>query len=198
MDGDLYWTKEEIDEWIDGSWAELWDMIAKADPDRWMSSHDFTIVAGTESYALPADFYEVKDVWVEDSTADTGWTRMQYIEPAKLHNVGRSSSSKTSTCWYVQGGYLWLHPNPGWNGTVRMRYQKPSTDWADDTTEYDVISRLHLEWMICDGLIKAAHKDDDDPAAKRAQWKRDRVEGRLLGQPRLQKAGPHKGTNVHA
>lgn len=55
-------TDADLTLWINQGIAELWDMLAKADPDQLYLSTTITTISGEAEYVVPADFYQVRGV----------------------------------------------------------------------------------------------------------------------------------------
>jgi hypothetical protein len=97
----LFVTDSELEVWINQSAAELWDVIIDhAGADAFASLHSFSTVAGTDIYAMPADFYRLTGVDVQFSGR---WRR---IDP---HPIGERN--------LFEGG------NDGWTSPRDTRYR---------------------------------------------------------------------------
>jgi len=57
-----FWTDANVDIEIDQSVAQLWGMLANADPDRFLKTQSISTTTGTKAYALADDFYKVRAV----------------------------------------------------------------------------------------------------------------------------------------
>lgn len=205
-DNDPYWLTAELNEWINASRDALRDLAAEADPDRYTARATIAVTAGTESYALDAatlaaltpscpPFHKELALWVEDSSADTGWIQVPRIELDRIHRVGRSSADVSETWYYVEEQKLWLHPNPGWSADVQLVYLQATVDMASDAATC-LLTPHELEWLMLDVLLKAADKESDNEAWQRRARMQAAVTQRMQSRPQINQSGPHRGSNV--
>lgn len=60
MNNDAHVTDAMITVWLNQGCAELWDILLYADPDRCFRTIDVQTTAGTDTYELPEDFYQIR------------------------------------------------------------------------------------------------------------------------------------------
>lgn len=60
MVNDAHVTDTMLTVWINQGIAELWGILTRAWPDRYYVTSTFNTVAGTEAYAVPADFVKIR------------------------------------------------------------------------------------------------------------------------------------------
>lgn len=83
------------------NWAlsHLWDVLIAADPDYAVSRTTVNLVAGTELYALPSDFYRLRKVWLK-SGGRRFPVQMYSLSEVAGWPIGPRSSGALEV-WYV-------------------------------------------------------------------------------------------------
>ncbi len=121
----------------------------------WFMEYNDTIAitAGTESYALPANFKEIDRAGFRPYNATT----TDYEIPLSQMGAGESWSTfrlhtdtaDYPTCYSIFGGVLFLRPIPSLNITLYLRYYRYLDRLANDTDEdvlclygYEAITNL--------------------------------------------------------
>lgn len=124
---------------INESYAELYDLIIMAFGNYYITESTITLVPGTASYALPADFYKLVTLDMLSGT--------QYNSLFPYNELERNSTLSTATSIP--------------NGTVRMRYIKAPTKWTVDADLVDCIAGWE-SLLITDVAIMMLDKEESD------------------------------------
>lgn len=91
MENSQFVTDAEFNSYLNEAIADLRDkMISKVGADYFASTTTFTLVNGTENYALPADFYKI--LYVEQRGIDQLYYKMRRFEVAE-RSLGASPIS---------------------------------------------------------------------------------------------------------
>lgn len=118
---------------------------------RWLQETDtITTVAGTQTYALPADFKHAIALVDDDNDR-----KVPHISPAKflqLYGNDTGNSGPTALSWTVFEGVIYLHPIPSTNDTNRytLYYYETAAQLSDDTTQVQFEAAFHwsiVEWL---------------------------------------------------
>ena len=181
-DNSLYWTSAMLNDWIDDSWARLYDILATADPERFLSSSNVSVVSGTGSYACPADFYRELALWVPEPNADSDYIQLERIKYEELFTVGDPTTEKADTYYYVRGGYIYLHPTPSWTATAIFKYIAAPAALAGDSSTIDSVN-LWTDWLVLDVLHMCALREKDVELAREFAKQRRIVEEGILVRP---------------
>ncbi|MDJ0827548.1 MAG: hypothetical protein QNJ16_18815 [Rhodobacter sp.] len=174
--------------WMDQSYAALWDIIIDGDPNRLpLSSSTISVVSGTDTYALPSDYYHMMRVDYVDGD------RYYRLEPFVLgdqNELIESDSDPFLTKYTIKGGSILLSQEPSWTGTLRVYYIPVSPGFSDDpsTTESH---NMWTEWVILDCLIKLGMAEDSD-AVSAWQTERAIVEKRIMRSSRADRSSPRQ------
>lgn len=99
MTGSSFPVDARVNEYINDALSELHGQIVAADEDYFLSTQAIAVVAGTETYALPSDYYKTRKVWFE-----TGGRRYP-VRRFTVEEVGGMKTSPLSSGsinhWYI-------------------------------------------------------------------------------------------------
>lgn len=84
-------------------------------------THNPTVVAGTASYPLPADFVRLVDVWNTE-------THDPLVEADQSWIDDQPAASGTPTVYALYGNTIVFYPTPAQASPVQLRYIKTSAD----------------------------------------------------------------------
>lgn len=124
-------------------------------------SDTLSIVAGTQEYALPANFGEMITVWINTTP---GVSTGEILFPIDLANVDRNNivALGERPRFYIRGGYIGFTPTPIQNFTVYFRYSKCATDLVSYTDVIDLPRKaFHAlkDYMLYRAKTKLRHVD---------------------------------------
>jgi hypothetical protein len=179
--GSTFLGRWETNDIINGQLAELFDIVAKAYKQHQHATATITLVAGTESYNLPADFRQMLGAYYL-----VGGARRQLAE-FQLPELGDSthpeldvSYGDESMRWRCLGAKLWVTPKPAAAGSLELWYvpqfvplvDPKLDDGTSNNTAYtsgaDALpSWLQVGWeeYVIEGVAaRAATKAEDDPS----------------------------------
>jgi hypothetical protein len=194
-DDSLYWTSAMLNDWINSSWAMLFDLLATADPERYIEAGNISVVSGTASYNLPSDFHREHALWFPDSSADSGYIKAPRISPNELFTVGDAGAEVGETFYYTRNGKVYLHPSPGWTGTAILQYIAVPDSLTDDSHTIDSVN-LWTEWLVEDVLEKASLREKDLELAKAHAKRRDSAGALIFVRPETNQAAPGRVVNM--
>ncbi len=161
-----YFSDSELTGYVNDSYAALYDYLAEGDPERFSSEDSISVVSGTATYALPADFMHLNGVEIIDSTLGTGRRRVERYQYKERNLLGRSSN-KESVQYRLDGTNIRLEPTPTYSTTLYLDYVAAPTILASDGDTVDSVNSW-TEWVILDCLIKCANKEGSEAQ----QWER--------------------------
>jgi hypothetical protein len=190
----------EILVYINAAIVKLNGIIQAEDPERFLSSNDEDIVDGTATYALPADFLQLKGVDVK--LDDGNWKVMQKFQ-WETRTRFALNGSKEVVRYRAMGANLRLHPTPDWTetGSVRLWYYPIATQLSGDSDTWNSIgywdhyvmlyvtmmARLKAEENVTGigqalrdyekEIRRSMHVDRDGPERVRDRWNELRGRG---------------------
>ena len=111
------------DEWrrmINRSYAELYDLVVTSanSEDYFLKSDTISLVSGTDSYDLPADFYKMRGVDINSGGTSTPLRRYNFSQ----RNVGSLYAIASDMRYHVQGSKIFFNPTPSTTDTVTLWY----------------------------------------------------------------------------
>lgn len=189
-----YITDAELDSYINASVSHLYDLLIEVDPSRYLTQGTISVVSGTESYNLPADFYRAISVNIPVSSSPTGFILGRRINWQERHYYYNNvTSTKQNTFYAIRGGQIWFWPPPTWTDSVQLDYVPVYTTLSMDTDTFDAVNGYE-EWVIADVLAKCAAKASDDAGPWLSQ--RDQMENRIKAGGDIDRARPKTVSNI--
>lgn len=151
--GHAFVTDAELNQLINTSFNELYGLLVRAGLHR-AESTDTITADGSDSYALPADFYAVLGVFRLDGNYRT------MLPMHDLRYRGNSDVYGSATSYRVMGSAVTLLPKPQ-TGTYELWYIPiPGDLTADDDTVDGVLG--WEEYLVIDCAIKVLQKEESD------------------------------------
>ena len=187
---DTFVTDSELQDYINDSCAALFDLLIVHEPMRFISRKDITIVAGTDMYSLPSDFYQLIGVDMAGAlpTSD-GYAVMNRFQWSERHDFFLVSN-KWNTRYNIQNGKIVLFPSPQFSGSMRIEYTPTSKavfQYASSTDTVDMVNGWN-EWIVLDVCIKCLLKEESEVGGYLMQQKR--VEERITSNAELDHTEP--------
>lgn len=164
MTNSLFIGDDELVNYINSSIAELHDLLIGAyDSDYYMTEYNFSTVANTSNYALPASFYKLRGV----DKLDGG----EYVSLRPFNFNERNSKYNDNLDQYryrLIGNNISFYPAPSGVDQIKLWYTPVATKLVLDA---DVLSDLnqYAEYVIVDAAIKMAQKEESDVSVLMAQ-----------------------------
>lgn len=155
-----YFSDEELAGYINESIAELYDLIVSVCQDYYLSSASISVVAGTQAYSLPSDFYKLLGLDYVRSNSERVTLR-RYMWAERNDRAAMSLSAPEGTRYRVMGSSLYLEPSPSWAGTLTLWYIPAPARLTIGTDTFDGISGWQ-EYVVLDACIKCAAKEESD------------------------------------
>lgn len=169
-------TPVEVNEYINGSIAELYRQLALKD-DYYTTPYTFTTSSTESAYDLPDDFWLARSV-----VADTGETTTLKLRRFSADVIGTVANGATwcvgGRAWYrVVGSEIHVHPRPGAAYPVTLWYVPAPPKLVGELDELDGVAGFE-EFVILDAAVKCVMKEEGDISALVAQ--RELVRQRVL------------------
>lgn len=165
-------TDSELNFYINQSIRELHDILTDAyQSDYYMSTNTFNTVSGTDSYALPSDFYELRGVDVKLNSNE--WYTLKKFNFNERVRYKQSGSWNYSNAPYLRyrlnGNNIMFNPTPdSSNQTIRIWYTPVATELVNDGDSFADFNGFS-EYVIVDAAIKCLQKEESDVSVLMAQ-----------------------------
>ena len=148
----------DLNEYIHRGYAALRRKLDVIVPDqRFLSSAAISTVAGTELYALEADFDHLISIDVLANGTLTWLTSYEMRERPGLASPSAAGTGIPMT-YRLRGSNIELLPSPSGVYTVTLWYVPTATLAAADATTFDTIIRLD-EYVISYAMLQVAVRD---------------------------------------
>ena len=152
-------TDDELIEFIDLSYKELYNKLIEANSTYFLTSTQISVVGGQDIYALPTDFYKVQGVDVNVSGDRAISARPFNFEERNRKNYNGYYAN--SFGYIIRGDSIQFLPTPFGSQNVVLWYiPLPQTITA--TT--DTINTVNggFRWIVADVCIMVATKEESD------------------------------------
>ena len=170
----------ELDRRINSALRELYDKLVGAHGQGYYEvSTAIPTVAGTSLYTLPADFYKLSVVTLDDGSNFVPLAPFMPQERWALRQLGvGNNSSMYLTKYRLQPTQIELLPAPGAVYTLTVHYIPAMTDLALPADTFDGVNGWE-EWACLTAAIGMLNKEESDPSALMAE--RARIDARIQG-----------------
>lgn len=172
MQNSSFVSDSEANNYINSSIAELHDILCEAyGSEYFVKSLEFPIAAGTPTYALPTDFYEVKgvDIKMQPNGHFINVKRFNFNERNRYSDlVIWDLAGLTNVRYRVVGNNLMFNPNPSQDATVKLWYVPVATKLVNDSDSLDD-QNAYAEYVVVDTAIKMMQKEESDVRVLMAQ-----------------------------
>lgn len=165
----------ELTQYLNNSIGEFWDLLLAADSAAVRSTTQLAIIAGTDTYALPGDFYKLLGVEMQVTAgATTDWrdVRRCPFEERNRRTWSLPRPGGVPFRYFLSGTAgvmnLVLRPMPQGAATVRAWYCPVAPTLANPGDVLDGVDGLE-EFVIVDAAIKCAQKEEGDVSVLLAQ-----------------------------
>jgi hypothetical protein len=161
-------TSDVLDEILNDALYEGHDVITGKWLDYFTTSTTQVLVAGTAAYALPADFYKLRCVWIANG-AEAIRLKPIDLDAAHLY-VGRSVGTIGDYRYRMMGRNLIIAPTPSSAQTLTIFYipLQPTLTLDADTITFDVPIELKYCMALAWRDILDRQNLDPSPAIAKA------------------------------
>ena len=160
-------TSAEVREYINQSWAELYNYLLQSGQEFYLSSHSFDTSNDVTDYSLPDDFFLDKGVDATVSGQLVVFDRWQFEERERYDQIEVWSMGQP-WAYAILGSNISLRPTPGGVYSVRLWYYPSPTRMTADDSVVDCLSGFE-EYIVADAAAKILVKDDRDASMVMAQ-----------------------------
>lgn len=159
----------ELKDYINQSFAELYDILVSRFEDYFSKVLEFTITSGN-SYSLPSDLYKIRGLDFKLNTDDFVTVRKFNFEDRNKisRNTTRSIRGYSDRIYRVMGENINILPTDAAPGTYKLWYIPRYTPLVNDA---DVLTGVldFQEYITVDAAMKMMIKEESDISALMAQ-----------------------------
>lgn len=132
-------TDSDIITYIDKSWKELQDLLIEKEQDYFITTSGIDLVAGTDTYALPTNFYRLRGVDIVKGSDLFNVRKFNWQDRNRFQRTDFSYNYyEGNTIRYrLQGNSLKITPTPTKSDTLQVNYvpSPPTLTSSTDTIE---------------------------------------------------------------
>lgn len=164
MEHSTFISDAELNGYINSSIAELYDiLVQKFGNDYYYNELSFSLVAGTDAYDLPADFFKVLgvDLLIAGNQYATIKPFMYSERNFYANVVVRSSLGIQPMRYRIRGSKIVIRPIPMGTQTIRLCYVPLPLELTTDASTFDGINGWE-EYVVADAAMKCLMKEESD------------------------------------
>lgn len=139
-------TPTVLNEIINNAVFEGWDVIVNKWLDYYTATATVSVVADSDTYALPSDFYKLRVVWILDGE------RYLRLHPADLDAAhtytGQTAGTKGGYRYRITNRNLVLMPVPSSAESLRVFYVPIKTEMVLDADTLTLDVPVELEFIL--------------------------------------------------
>lgn len=163
MTNSSFLADSEWNSFINSSLDDLYDLlIQKFGDDYYLSESALTTIAGTQNYALPADFYKLVEVDLTVNGFTQPLKRWEFKERGGIQQLVATGS--TVPRYRLVGSNLRLYPVPVAVQTGTIYYVPVRTQLVADGDPISFPGGWE-DYAVLDAAIKALNKEESDVSA---------------------------------
>jgi hypothetical protein len=163
MVNSLFVSDAELTEYVNGSCAELHDLLVGRFEEYYTKSASATIAAGASTFALPSDFLKLRGLdYLVDGASDYATIHpFNFAERNKYGTGDLRRSDAPDIAYRLLESTVQIMPTDDAPGTYRVWYVRAWTDLSSDSDTLTTLNNWH-EYVIVDAAIKCLQKEESD------------------------------------
>lgn len=156
-------SDSEINEYVNQSIAELYDILVSKFEHYYIASSNITVVANTDTYNLPAAMYKVLGLDLDSTTSFVNPVTLKpfmFSERNRYSYVNSVLHGNLANLRYIlQGTQVRVIPPPSMSGVIRVWYIPHQTKLVLDADTFDGINGWE-EYVVIDVAMKMKIKEE--------------------------------------
>jgi len=165
MENSEFVSDTELVSYINSSYSALYDLLVSRFEQYYTLKSEFTVAQGSNTQALPADFYKLEAVDFKigsDWTTVTKWNLMDRNRRRQLLRLDYRNINPRQ--YRVVGNNIEFLPEDSADGDYRIWYTPRLTRLSADTDTIDAVNGWE-EYIVVDAAIKMLNKEESDVSA---------------------------------
>jgi hypothetical protein len=161
-----------VRDYINDAMAELYDIMTVAYEDYFVSTSDISLVADTESYNLPSDFFKALKVFYKsgDNRYLVRRFNLNEITNTNMSPILPFMGDESGIRYRIMANKIYFTPTPNSSGTVELWYIPELTKFATDGSEdSDAITfKAPAQWeefVVVSAAIRLLDREESDTTA---------------------------------
>lgn len=164
MEDSAFVSDSDLNDWINDSKAELYDLIIQKYEDYYLSSYTFSTANGTATYDLPVDFYKCRGVDLVDGSTTYSLREFMFNERNRYQSSGLTGIYGHEFLLYrITGNTIRFVPTPTGVNSITLWYIPVSKKLEKDSDKLDCgIIPGWEEYIEIDVAMKCLEKEESD------------------------------------
>ena len=162
MEGSDFISDSELNNFINMSYAELYDLLVSRFEDYFTITSTETVTAGNNSFAVPSDFYKLRGVdrQIGGSSDFYALLKFNFSERNwRNRRLNRTLFGQSNINYRLVGNNVELIPEDHAAGTYKLWYVPTFTALSSDSDTVDGVNGWE-EFIIVDACIKCLEKEE--------------------------------------
>lgn len=161
-----------LDAYINSALDELYDILVAGDEDRYVGTVPAALgfVAGTDAYALPADFYQA---WRVEAQNGAEYSRLGRLRK-NSDNFGRTTSVLATMEYLIRGTQIVFLPGPAAAGSGRLWYIPTRTKLVAGGDSFDAVNGWE-KFVIAKAALECLDSEESDVSVLEREVERQRT-----------------------
>jgi len=165
MVGSLFVSEDELNDWVNADYAELYDFLLRNTSEEWgvePTPASISVVANTQSYSLPSNILKIRAL---DRYVDGEWVALERVSFDARNSDPMPNGTVSDWYGYRQmGSYLFLLPTPQSSATLRLWYVPAFGEVTEDADVLDGIDGWE-EFVVVSVAARMLQKEESDASA---------------------------------
>jgi hypothetical protein len=117
-----FWTDAELSDYLNKGVQRYFAEVVMHREGQFTATTTLDIVSGTETVALPSDFFEVRSLYI---TRSGGWEILPYRNNITdgFYTTGSSGAEQFRPYYFFRGNSLVLRPTPNFSATACLKLE---------------------------------------------------------------------------
>ena len=134
MEDSGFVSDSELNDYINSSYAELYDLLVSSNSEYFLSSATSTVASGSSTITLPSDFYKLRAV---DFQSNGRWYDIEQFSIPERNQYSSTYINLGEVRYRLQGSTLKLIPNDNAGGQYQIWYTPLPTTLSADSDEVE-------------------------------------------------------------
>lgn len=155
-------TPAVLNEIINDAIFDGFDVIMGKWADYFTKASTTPVVAGTDAYQVPSDFYKLRTLWMLDGTR---YIRLRPIDLDAAHDyTGQSVGTKQSYRYRLMGRDIILAPVPASAETIKLYYIPVNAELVSDSDSITFDAPVELKYILALAWQDILDRQNLDPS----------------------------------
>ena len=156
MEDSNFVSDTELNDYINSSYSELYDLLVSSNSEYFLSSSVSTVASGSSTITLPTDFYKLRAV---DFYLNGRWYDIEQFSIPERNQYSSTYINLGEVRYRLQGSTLKLIPSDNAGGQYQIWYTPLPATLSSDSDEIEE-GNGWSELVVVDAAIKCLQKEE--------------------------------------